>query len=67
MMDGWMRFLDSANIQCHYKAGKSQDIIQYNSDCVRLKEKKNDINIGWLEILLLHKPATIHVVIHVIE
>ncbi len=36
------------SIHCHYKAWKSQDIFQYNSDCIRLKEE-SQIHLGWLK------------------
>jgi len=43
MMDGcaFWSFKNSDTIQCNYKAGKSQHIIKYNSNCVQLKEESH--------------------------
>ncbi len=50
MMDGCILlvFKIESPIHCRDKAGKSQDIFNHHSDCIRLKEESH-IPLGWLE------------------
>ncbi len=50
MMDGctFWGFNILPRIHCYHKAWKSQDIFEYNSNGICLKEESH-IHIGWLE------------------
>ncbi len=40
--DGWMdAILGGFRIHCHYISWKSQQILQYNTNCIHLKEESH--------------------------